>query len=92
DDPERKGCLICNTIIERAAHAPETLTLADARVAEVRAWFVEQLRAAAGSRDLRKDLDPEVVADSLVATTLGMMALARARTDRGALKTIADAA
>lgn len=88
-DPDRKGCLICNTIMERFAHAPETLALAQTHVEEVEAWFREQIERAKQAQEFRSDIDPVVAAHSLVATTLGMMAMARARVTREALLQIA---
>ena len=92
DDPDRRGCLICNTIIERSAHAPETLSMVEERVAEVRRWLIKQLRLALEEGETRGDLDPCAAADSLIATTLGMMTLARADADRTTLASIAEAA
>lgn len=88
-DPDRKGCLICNTIMERFAHAPETLALAQTHVEEVEAWFREQIEHAKQAQEFRGDIDPVVAAHSLVATTLGMMAMARARVTRETLLQIA---
>lgn len=88
-DPDRKGCLICNTIMERFAHAPETLAMAQSHVAEVHGWFRTQIELGQAAHEVRADIDPVAAADSLVATTLGMMAMARARANRETLIQIA---
>ena len=85
EDPDRKGCLIANTIMERFAHAPETLELAEVRVEEVRKWFEQQMIAGQRNGDYRADTDPAAAASALVATTLGMMAMARANASRETL-------
>ena len=89
DDPDRKGCLICNTIMERFAHAPETLAMADAHVEEVRNWFQHEIERGQRQGDFRADADPVAASCALAATTLGMMALARARAGREALLQVA---
>lgn len=92
DDPVRKGCLIGNTIMERFAHTDETLALARGLVDEVRGWFQQQIESGQQHGDVRRDVDPAAAANALAATTLGLMAMARAQTSRDMLLQIVDSA
>lgn len=92
DDPLRKGCLIGNTIMERFAHTDETLALAKALVDEVRTWFRQQIERGQEQGDVRPDLDPVAASGALGATTLGLMAMARAQESRETLLQIVDSA
>ena len=85
EDPDRKGCMIANTIMERFAHSPETLAMAQARIEEVRGWFERQILAGQQEGRYRTDVDPAIAASALVATTPGMMAMARAHASRETL-------
>jgi len=89
DDPMRKGCLIGNTIVERSAHTPETLAVANELVEEVGTWFRLQIESAKAQGEFRAEVDPAAAASSLLATTLGMMAMARAEASRETLLQIA---
>ena len=90
DDPVRKGCLIGNTIMERFAHSQETLDLAQALLEEVRNWMQQQIAAGQAQGDYRRDLDPALASTVMAATTLGMMAMARAQASRETLLQIAE--
>lgn len=76
-DPERKGCLIMNTIIERDAHSPQTQAMAATRMAEVRAFFSDHLERAAAKGELPAGANIERLADALVGIIMATMALAR---------------
>ncbi|WP_028640130.1 TetR/AcrR family transcriptional regulator [Novosphingobium acidiphilum] len=92
DDPDRKGCLICNTIMERFAHSSETLELAQMLVDEVRGWFQLQIENAQRAGDYRRDQDPATAANALVVMVLGLMAMARAQASRETLLQVAGGA
>ena len=59
DDPERKGCLIVNTTIEREAHDPETRAMAAARMDEITAFFRDNLAIARDRGEVPSDLEVE---------------------------------
>jgi TetR/AcrR family transcriptional regulator, transcriptional repressor for nem operon len=92
DDPDRRGCLIVNTLAEREVHSEATRALAHGRLQEIRDFFVRHLSLA----DAREELAPgrvvEPAADALVGAVVGMMALARAGADRRMIEHVADAA
>ncbi|WP_353227903.1 TetR/AcrR family transcriptional regulator [Novosphingobium sp.] len=92
DDPDRKGCLICNTIMERFAHTRETLDLAQKLVDEVRGWFVLQVQYGQEAGDYARDADPAAAANALVAMVLGLMAMARSQASRETLLQVAGSA
>jgi len=92
NDPARKGCLIGNTIMERFAHTDETLVMAKALVDEVRNWFLQQIETGQARGEIRRDLDPVAASNALGATTLGLMAMARAQESRDTLLQIVDSA
>ena len=92
DDPLRKGCLIGNTIMERFAHTDETLAVAKALVDDVRSWFGQQIASGQAQGEICPDVDPAAAANALAATTLGLMAMARAQESRETLLQIVDSA
>ena len=91
-DPDRKGCLIANTIMERFAHRAVTLACAQARMEEIRSWFQRQIERGQQDGDFRPDADPVAASNALAATTLGMMAMARAQVSRETLLQVAGCA
>lgn len=91
-DPERRGCLIVNTMMERNAHAPATRALADDRLREIRRFFRENLEHAAGAGELPATLDRDRWADSLLGTVVSIMGLGRAGADRAVITNVAEAA
>lgn len=92
DDPDRKGCLIVNTIAEREAHSPETHALAKARMDEIRAFFMRNVDQAIRNGDLPAQADVAVLSDSLVGTVVALMMLGRAGADRSVIRNVADRA
>jgi TetR/AcrR family transcriptional repressor of nem operon len=92
EDPERKGCLIANTIMEREAHSDQTRALAEARLAEVRAFFRGHIVSGQANGSIDAGLDPDTAADALLGSIIGLMALARGRAPREMLERIGTAA
>lgn len=91
-DPDRKGCLIANTIMERHAFSPATQQLAAARIDEIRDYFRGQIVAGQADGSVRADLDSDRGADALLGAVTGMMALARGRAEADVLENIATTA
>lgn len=71
EDPDRKGCLIVNTIAERDAHSPETRALATARLDEIAAFFQHNLILANAP-------DADARAAALTGAVVAIMTLGRA--------------
>lgn len=92
DDPDRKGCLIVNTLSEREAHGPETRALADARLAEIHAFFLGALGDARRAGELPASVSLAGAADFLTGTVLGLMTLGRARAPAAMIRNMANAA
>lgn len=92
EDPERKGCLIVNTVAERQAHSQATRDLAQARMDEIRAFFRTALDQALAAGELKADADPDLWADSLTGTVVSLMTLGRAGAEPSVLRNVARAA
>jgi TetR/AcrR family transcriptional regulator, transcriptional repressor for nem operon len=88
EDPERKGCLIVNTITERDLHAPATLALAQGRIQEIRDFFLRALREAVVAGDLDDSGDIEARADALTGAVVSVLTLGRAGADRRTIQNI----
>jgi TetR/AcrR family transcriptional repressor of nem operon len=91
-DPERRGCLIVNTVAERHAHAAATRAMAQARMDEIRAFFRSALEQAASAGELKPGVELDLWADSLTGTVVSLMTLGRAGTDEGVIRNVARAA
>jgi len=91
-DPERKGCLIVNTVAERQAHSAETHAMAQARMDEIRVFFRTALADAASAGELRAGADLDLWADSLTGTVVSLMTLGRAGADERTIRNVARAA
>lgn len=92
DDPDRKGCLIVNTLTEREAHSPETRAIADARLAEIRSFFAQALADARADGDILPGGHLSALADFLTGTVLALMALGRSRAPAGMIANMAEEA
>ena len=74
-DPDRKGCMIVNTITERLMHAPETQQMAQDRLDDITAFFRKHLDEAVAAGELEHD--HPATADGLTSVVLGLMTLGR---------------
>lgn len=92
EDPDRKGCLIVNTVTERNAHAQETQDLADARLRDIRAFFERHLALAKDRGELPGTLKVDIWADSLLGAVVAIMSLARAGASKATISNVADQA
>ncbi|MEM9201809.1 MAG: TetR/AcrR family transcriptional regulator [Actinomycetota bacterium] len=81
-----KGCLMCNTAVERAALDPGAARFVDAYLARVTAAFRHALEnaRAAGDLDGRPDIDD--LASFLMMSLVGVVALIRAQADPGQVR------
>jgi TetR/AcrR family transcriptional regulator, transcriptional repressor for nem operon len=82
DDPDRKGCLIVNTVTERAAHSPETRAVAQARLDEITDFFRVNL-------DIAGIKDAEPLAAALTGAVVAIMTLGRAGADAAMIRHVA---
>ena len=92
EDPERKGCLIVNTLAEREVHSEATRALAGGRLQEIRDFFLRHLSLAVGRGELPGAFEIEATADALVGAVISIMALGRAGADRRMIEHVAQAA
>jgi TetR/AcrR family transcriptional repressor of nem operon len=92
DDPERKGCLIVNTVTEREAHSPEMRALAKARLDEITAFFRKELSTARAKGEITVARDDESIAAALTGAVVAIMALGRAGADAEMIRAVAQQA
>jgi TetR/AcrR family transcriptional regulator, transcriptional repressor for nem operon len=92
DDPERKGCLIVNTVTEREAHAPQTRALAQDRLAEITDFFRHAHAEAREAGEIAPDRDADRDAAALTGAVVAIMTLGRAGAEAGMIRAVADSA
>jgi len=92
EDPQRRGCLIINTALEREAHSPATQALAQGRVQEIRDYLLHHLGLARASGAVPPSPSAEAQADALLGTVFAVMAMGRAGADASALRHVVQAA
>jgi TetR/AcrR family transcriptional repressor of nem operon len=92
EDPERKGCLIVNTVAERDLHSEATKALAAGRLQEIRDFFVRHLAIAQTKGALAAGLRTEIEADALVGAVIAIMSLGRAGADARMIANVAASA
>jgi TetR/AcrR family transcriptional regulator, transcriptional repressor for nem operon len=90
-DHER-GCLLLSANLERNLDDKDVATLVRRNQSEVEAIFETALRSGQRRGELGPDKDPAALANFLLATIQGMRQLARAASDRAALRRIAGVA
>lgn len=90
DDPDRKGCLIVNTTIEREAHDPETRAMAAARMAEITAFFHDNLAISRDRGEIGADVAIDPLAAALTGTVVAIMSLARGGATTATIRAVAD--
>lgn len=89
-DPERKGCLIVNTTTERGAHDAETRAMVAARMADITAFFRDNLEVARDRGEVQGTLPIEKTAAALTGTVVAIMSLARGGADESAIRAVAE--
>ncbi len=92
EDPERKGCLIVNTVAERTAHSPETQALAQARLDEIMCFFRQCLSDAITSQEIPHDTDVEARVAALTGAVIAIMTMGRAGASADVIRAIGDVA
>lgn len=90
-DPERKGCLIVNTVTEREAHSEATRRLAQQRLAEIRAFFAKNLAIARERGEIGTGPDEDGAhADALTGTVIAIMSLGRGGAAGEVIRNVAE--
>ena len=92
EDPERKGCLIVNTMTERDIHSEATKAMAKGRMQDIRDFFSRNLTIAAARGEIDPGLPADVHADALMGAVVSMMALGRAGADKKVIEHVGQAA
>jgi len=75
---ENRGCLICLTAESEVTQTEEVLQFVHGYFQRLRQGFVNALGSAQTGGDLGAEKDPDVLADFLVGTVMGLSAMARA--------------
>jgi TetR/AcrR family transcriptional repressor of nem operon len=91
-EQHERGCLLLSANLERDTADPVITEFLRDNQAEVQSIFVEALRRAQANGELSEHHDPAALARFFVATIQGMRAMARLRSDRRALKQVANVA
>lgn len=92
EDPDRRGCLIINTVMEREVHSESTRALAQGRLQEIRDFFLGALAQALQAGQIAADTPIAARADALMGAVVAIMALGRAGADRRTIAHVAEAA
>ncbi len=85
DDPEHRGCLLVNTVLDGGPIGPAARAMVRARLGEVEAFFRTQLERARTAGRLAARIDPATQAEVLLGTVLAVRVLARLDPDRARL-------
>ena len=76
---ENRGCLYCQTAKSEVAQSKDVAGRVRKYFERLRRGFANALRGALATGDIAPHKDPEVLADFLVGTVMGLSAMARAR-------------
>lgn len=91
-DTERKGCFLINTSLEFSSHDSEVNKIVLKGMREIEAFFRRSIEVGQARRDIRKDIEPEAVAKTLLALLVAIRVLGRGVFNEAALQTIANEA
>lgn len=89
-DPQGKGCLLVNTLLETPPEEQEITQTASRALAYVERTFAEVLKEAKQSGDLPPNSDPEAQAKLLMTGILGLRVYAKMQPSSGTLSCIAE--
>jgi len=87
-----RGCLICNSATERAAHDPVSRNFVESYVNRISAAIGRALEHAREQGDLRDDVNTEQESRLLASTLLGFFVLLRAQIEPNILQSASRAA
>jgi TetR/AcrR family transcriptional repressor of nem operon len=89
-DPDVKGCMLVNTLLEIPADDEEIIRRVARMFREVEREFRGVLEEAAANGDLSPDKDPKALARLLLTGIYGLRVYNKTRPDAGAMKSIVD--
>jgi TetR/AcrR family transcriptional repressor of nem operon len=92
DDPNRRGCLLVNTVLDGAPISPAASALVRQRLGEVQAFFGSRLRLARKAGLIDSAIKPAEMAEILLGTVLAIRVLARLDPDRQRFRRLVDQA
>ena len=87
-----RGCLICNSATERAAHDPASRNFVESYVIRISGAISRALENAKAQGDVRGDVNTEQEGKLLAATLLGFFVLLRSQIEPGILLSASRAA
>lgn len=90
EDPEKKGCLLVNTLLEMPADDTEINQRVSAMFSEVESEFDRVLHEAQAQGEISEDKDPAALARMLVAGIYGLRVYHKTRPDAVTLGEIVD--
>lgn len=91
-DPQRRGCLITNTVMELAPHEKELGKKLSGRLRMLEEAFTSLLTRAKREGELAKDKDPRALARVLVTMMQGTIVMIKAGIPAAQIRETADAA
>lgn len=91
-DPDRSGCFLTNTALELAVHDREIGDLVARSQQETEAFFLRLVEKGQAAGEIAAALDAPRAARALLAALIGLLVLARSRSEPALLESIADAA
>ena len=88
-DRDRKGCLLVNSALDVAPHDAEIGAVVADYLDEIRAFFRRNIEAGQSAGQMPCNLDADAVAAHLLGVLMGIRVLARPRSDRALLESVA---
>lgn len=89
-DPEMKGCLLVNTLLETPVEDEEIFQHASQALRKVEQAFKENLKEAITRNDIPADRDPEIMSQLLMTGIYGLRVYNKLKPGKKALKKITD--
>lgn len=91
-DPQRRGCLMTNTVMELAPHEKDIALKVSRRLQMAEEGFFQLLTRAKREGELAKDKDPRALARVLVTMMQGTIVMIKAGTPAAAVRQAAETA
>ncbi|MFA7556078.1 MAG: TetR/AcrR family transcriptional regulator [Spongiibacteraceae bacterium] len=88
-DTERKGCFLFNTVLEYGSHDAEVNAIVANGLREIEGFFRRSIEVGQMRGDIRKDIEPESKAKTMLALALAIRVLGRGAYAETALQAIA---
>ena len=76
-DEDKKGCFICNSILEMDLHDPQARAICEGWLEEIGGLFRSAFKRAKETGELSQDKDSDALADFLVGTVMGVWSMSR---------------